>query len=147
VVLATDRDLDVFFKDLALLSDYDQTAGMARWINRATGEALARVSDLYAGQLGDPDLAAGYWMDGDYGVPDLRRIANPAQLREFVALWALHLACGREVQRADGLFAAQRDYFQRQAELAFGRLRLVFDNDRDGAADSRVARSFAWHRE
>jgi hypothetical protein len=147
VVLATDRDLDVYFKDLPLLSDYDADAGMARWINRATAEVLARVSDLYAARLSDPDIAPGYWMDNDYDVPDLRRIANPAQLREFVALWALHLACGREVQRTDGLYAAQRDYFQRQAELAFGRLRLVFDADRDGTPDSRVARSYAWHRE
>jgi len=146
VVLCTDRDLDVHFKDLSLLSDYSTDCGMARWINRATAEALQRVSDLYASLLADPDLAAGYWLDTDYEVPDLRRIANPRQLREFVALWGLHLACGREVQRADGLFAAQRGYFQRQAELAFERIRLVFDADRDGVPDRRAARNYAWHR-
>ena len=147
VLLATDRDLDVYFKDLPLLGDYDDEAGLARWINRATAEAIARVSDLYAAHLADPDLAAGYWMDSDYDVPDLRRIANPAQLREFVALWALHLACGREVHRADGLYAAQRDYFQRQAELTFQRIRLIFDEDRDGVPDGRAAHSLAWHRQ
>jgi len=101
VCLCVDEDLDLFFDGIEDLPGYDTAYGAAEFIRAAGEECVGRVMTLYRDQLGGHgDSEAWYITDASRVYPDLRRIANPRQLRHACAHLALSNALLRHHQRA-----------------------------------------------
>ena len=146
VSLATDGDVQRWWRDYTQLSGYDGTYGLAEYHAWAMGVVLDSVSRRFAEELGGYG-AVPWWQSGAKLYPDLRRVANPECMRDAQALCVLYQALGADVQRSGSVFADQRDYFQSQYAQAVGNLLLSIDADVDGSADYLASqRSRSWQR-
>jgi hypothetical protein len=128
VALCTDEDLDALFDGIEDLPGFDTTAGMAEFIRLASDDVVCQVARLFGDQLGGAGAAEAWFItDAPRGVPDLRRVANPGQLRLACACRALAIAIGRNHLRAgETAYSALRDSFNAQYEKAIDSLALTF---------------------
>ncbi|TFG89000.1 MAG: hypothetical protein E4H18_01075, partial [Hyphomicrobiales bacterium] len=99
VALCTDEDLDALWDGIENLAGYDATCGMAEFIRIAGEDVLGRVATMLPNALGGYGATEAWFInDASRGCPDLRRIANPAQLRQACAYRALEIGIGRDHQ-------------------------------------------------
>jgi len=142
VALCTDEDLDALWDGIEDLPGYDSTYGMAESVRVAGDDVLGKVSAIFRENFdGHGAIEAWFITDADRAYPDLRRIANPGQLRTACAYHALEIALGRSHQRGkETMYSSLRDYFQQQYERAMGSLSLAF---KVGSGDNAHAASFA----
>lgn len=135
VAMCVDEDLDALYDGCSGLEGYDSTAGLAEYIRIAGEDVLAAVAKIYRDQLGGHGAAEAWFItDATRSYPDLRRIANPDQLRRACAHRALQVALGREHQRAtDTMFSTLRDYHEQQYLQALASLSLAF---KSGSGDN-----------
>lgn len=127
VALCTDDDLDGLWDGIESLAGYSATFGMAEFIRLAGEDVLARVTRLLEDSLGAAAAEAWFITDADRTYPDLRRLANPGQLRLTCAYRVLQLALGRQHDRADDTaFSVLRDSFGREYENAIKTIRVAF---------------------
>ncbi len=139
VSLCVDEDLDALWDGVADLPGHDTTVGMAEFIRIAGEDVLAGVAKLFADALGGHVTAAAWYItDATRSVPDLRRIANPAQLRLACAYRALEIALGRSHHRAeDTVYSVLRDRFAAEHAHALASLTLgVTDGEGTTAANA-----------
>jgi len=125
--LCVDSDLDTLWDGIEALSGYDATAGCGEFIRLAGEDVLAKVSAIFRDRLGGQ--AAGAWFLADAGrdLPDLRRIANPAQLRLACAHRALEIALGRSHRTGgESMYSRLRDYHRAEFDRAMASLVLAF---------------------
>jgi len=149
VALATDEDLDALWDDIENLPGYDATVGCAEFIRVAGEDVLGKVAAIFKDRLGGHGSGEAWFItDADRVYPDLRKIANPGQLRLACATHALEIAIGRSHQRADPtMYSAQRDYFREQYESAMSALQLAFKGgDADDASDDGTVASLRLDR-
>ena len=142
VALATDEDLDALYDDIENLPGYDGTYGCAEFVRVAGEEIIGRLMAMYKEQVeGYGTTEAWYITDATRAYPDLRRLANPGQLRLACAHRALAIALGRSHQRADEtMYSELRDYHNDQFERAMASLVLAFKaGSGDNANDDRSA--------
>ncbi len=139
--LCTDEDLDGLWDGIEDLPGYDATAGLADYIRIAGEDVLSKVAGMFRRQLGGGGSAEAWFItDAARAWPDLRRVANPGQLRMGCAYHALEIALGRSHQRgAESMYSSLRDYFQRQYDRAMGSVSLAFKTG--GGADAQYAGS------
>jgi hypothetical protein len=139
--LCVDEDLDALWDGIEDLPGYDAAAGMAEFIRLAGEDVLARVTRLFADQLdGQGGQEAWFITDACRSVPDLRRVANPGQLRLACACRALEVAIGRNHQRAgETAYSALRDTFAAQYARAMESLTLTFKGGVTGCATEQAA--------
>ena len=111
VALATDEDLDALWDGVEDLPGFDATYGCAEFIRIAQEDVLAAVMQRYKDEMGGHGSGEGWFIqDADRAYPDLRRIANPGQLRLACAHRAIAIAVGRSHQRADAtMYSELRD--------------------------------------
>ena len=142
VALCTDEDLDALWDGLESLPGYDPVTGCAEYIRVAQEDVLGKVASIFADRLGGYGAAEAWFiLDAERSVPDLRRIANPAQLRTACAHHALEIALGRSHQAADPTMYSQlRDYHAAEYERALAALVLAV---KAGSGDNAVARQSA----
>ena len=149
VALCVDEDLDALFDGIEGLTGYDSTNGCAEFIRIAGEEVLSAVSRIFRDALGGYGSPEAWFItDASRSYPDLRRIANPAQLRIAAAHKALEVALGRSHQRANAtMYSELRDYHAMKYEAAMASLLLALkpgsgDNAEDSisAATVRLAR-------
>ena len=128
VALCTDEDLDGLWDGIEDLPGYDATAGMAEYIRLAGEDVLAKVAAIFRRQVGGSGAPEAWFItDAGRARPDLRRIANPGQLRMACAYHALEIALGRSHQRGgETMYSSLRDYFHQQYDRAMGSLSLAF---------------------
>ena len=146
VALCSDEDLDGLWDGIEALPGYDATVGCAEFIRMATEDVLGKVSAIYKDVLeghGSPE--AWYIVDASRQYPDLRRIANPGQLRVACAHHALEIAVGRSHQMATNtMYSSQRDYHAQEYERAMAALTLTFKSgsgdDAQESASAQVIR-------
>ena len=100
---------------------------MAEFIRIAGEDVLAAVAKLYRDEIGGHGAPEAWFItDASRSYPDLRKIANPAQLRRACAHRALQIALGREHQRASATsFSELRDWHEQQYLDALGSLSLA----------------------
>jgi len=136
VALCVDEDLNALFDGIEDLPGYDATAGMAEYIRIAGDDVLAKVARMFADELGGYGAAEAWFLsDADRRVPDLRRIANPGQLRLACAYRALEIATGRSHLLADAsAYSTLRDNFAVQYAQAMDSLTLAFTSGGDEVA-------------
>jgi len=136
VALCTDEDLDALWDGIEDLPGYDAAAGMAEFIRLAGEDVLARVAAVFREHLGGHGSAEAWFLvEADRAHPDLRRIANPAQLRAACACRALEIALGRCHQRGRStMYSDLRDYFRREYDRAMGSLSLTVRGGAGGAS-------------
>ena len=109
---------------------------MAEYIRLAGEDVLARVTAMFRRHVGGAGAPEAWFIaDAGRARPDLRRIANPGQLRMACAYHALEIALGRSHQRGgETMYSSLRDYFQQQYDRAMGSLSLAFKTG--GSADA-----------
>ncbi len=137
VALCVDEDLDALWDGIESLGGYDSTLGCAEFIRLAGEDLLAKVSAMFRDQLGGHGAAEAFFIaDASRSYPDLRRIANPAQLRIACAHRALAIAVGRSHKMGgDTMYSRLRDYHQAEYERAMASLVLAIrPGDGDAAA-------------
>jgi hypothetical protein len=141
VALCVDEDLDALWDGIESLAGYDATVGCAEFIRVAGGDVLAKVSAIYQDQLGGYGAAEAWFItDASRIFPDLRRIANPAQLRVACAHRALEIAVGRSHKMGgDTMYSRLRDYHRAEYERAMASLVLVIRPASGGATQSSAA--------
>ena len=142
VALCVDEDLDALYGGTAILEGYDSTQGLAEFIRIAGEDVLAAVAKMYRDQIGGHGAAEAWFItDATRSCPDLRKIANPAQLRRACAHRALQIALGREHQRASNtMFSELRDYHEQQYLDALGSVVLAIKSGSgDNASTERAA--------
>lgn len=138
VALCTDEDLDSLWDAIGDLPGYDETHGLAEFIRVAGDDVLGKVARIFEAQVGGYGTAeAWYITDASRAYPDLRKIANPGQLRIACAYHALEIALGRSHQRADDtMYSSLRDYFREQYDAALSALVLAIKaGSGDNASD------------
>ena len=120
VALCTDEDLDAIFDGIENLTGYDSTAGLAEFIRLAGDDIIARVTATFAAELGGHGAAEAWFItDAQRSLPDIRRIANPAQLRLACAFRALAFACGRShMSSGSTMYSNLRDKFDGECDAA-----------------------------
>lgn len=137
VALCVDEDMDSIWDFIEGLPGYDATNGAAEYIRVAGDDVIGRVMRMFQDELdgfGTPE--AWYITDATRLFPDLRRIANPAQLRLACAFRALELMIGRSHTRAgETTYSVLRDKFHDDFEQAMGSLSLAF---KTGSGDDAV---------
>jgi hypothetical protein len=136
VALCVDEDLDALWDGIESLGGYDATCGCAEFIRLATEDVLAKVSAMLQDQLGGYGAAEAWFItDASRIHPDLRRVANPAQLRVACAHRALELAVGRSHKMgADSMYSRLRDYHRSEYDRAVASLVLAIRPGDDGSA-------------
>jgi len=142
VTLCTDEDLDSQWDGIEDLPGYDATDGCAEFIRVAGDDVMGKVLAMFKDRLGGHgSKEAWYIADAQRTYPDLRRIANPAQLRLACTFRALSFMVGRSHERAnDTMYSDQRDYFNAEFERAMNALVLaVKGGNDDDAGDSTSA--------
>ncbi len=127
VALCVDEDLDTLWDGIEALPGYDDTAGCAEFIRLACQDVLARTAAMFRDTLGGHASAAAWFIaDAGRSLPDLRRIANPAQLRVAAAHRALEIALGRcHRSGAETMYSRLRDYHHGEWERAMASLVLA----------------------
>jgi hypothetical protein len=126
VALCTDEDLESLWDGIDSLTGYNATGGMAEFIRVAGEDVLARITRLFEDALGAAAPDAWFIRDAERTYPDLRRLANPGQLRLACACRVLQLALGRQHDRADNTaFSVLRDSFGKEFEAAMQSVRLA----------------------
>ena len=138
VALCTDEDMDGLWDDIENLPNYSSTYGCAEFIRMAGDDIIGKLLARYQNELGGYGAQEGWFIiDADRAYPDLRRIANPAQLRMACAHRALAFALGSSHQRAEPtMYSSERDYHN--AEFASAMQSLVLTTkagDGDDASD------------
>lgn len=139
VALCTDEDMDGLWDDIENLPNYSATHGCAEFIRMAGDDVIGKVTKRYQDELGGFGAREAWWIaDSDRAYPDLRRIANPAQLRSACAHRALAFALGSSHQRAEEtMYSAERDYHNAEYAAAIQALVLTTKSgDGDDASDS-----------
>jgi len=141
VALCVDEDLDSLWDGIESLPGYDATHGCAEFIRLAGEEVLAKVEAMFRNQLGGCGSAEAWFItDASRSLPDLRRIANPGQLRIACAHRALEIATGRSHMMADHtMYSRLRDYHRAQYEQAMACLVLAVRPGTGGASGSSSA--------
>ncbi len=136
VALCTDEDLDGLWDGIEDLPGYDASAGMAEYVRLAGEDVLCKVTAAFRQHVGGHGSGEAWFITDAARVhPDLRRIANPGQLRMACAYHALEIALGRSHQRGQNtMYSNLRDYFQQQYDRAMASLSLAF---KTGGADAR----------
>lgn len=138
VSLIHDDDLDDHYDDVANLPKYDATVGMAEFCALATEECLHRVSQKF------PDLFGGVGV-GEHRhnltasrlVPDMRRLANPVELRIAAIHKALAIAFRTSHDRADETaFSDLGDYHLNLYDQEMAGIHLTIDVDPDSDTDA-----------
>lgn len=127
VSLATDEDLDGLWDGIEDLPGYSASEGCAEFIRIACDDVIGKVTAIYRKFLGGHGADAAWFItDATRRYPDLRMIANPAQLRQATAFRALAIAIGRSHDMAqDTVYSEQRDYFDSNYEAAMQSLVLA----------------------
>ena len=141
VGFCVDEDLNALWDGIEALPGYDSTYGCAEFIRLAGEDLLAKVAAMFRDRLGGHGAAEAWFLhDAARSVPDLRRIANPAQLRAACAHRALAIAIGRSHRMgADTMYSRLRDYHQSEHERALASLVLaVRPSDADAEANCRA---------
>lgn len=135
VALCVDEDIDVLYDGISTLEGHNATLGLAEYIRVAGEDVLAAVSKIFREQIGGHGSPEAWFItDASRQYPDLRRIANPDQLRRACAHRALQHALGREHQRAgDTAFSSLRDYHEQQYMDALSSLGLAI---KSGSGDN-----------
>jgi len=128
VALCTDEDLDTLWDGIEDLPGYDSTAGMADSIRAAGDDVLSQVAAMFRRSVGGHGAVESWFIaDATRAWPDLRRLANPGQLRMACAYHALEIALGRSHQRGgETMYSNLRDYFARRYDRAMSSLSLAF---------------------
>lgn len=148
VALCVDEDLDALWDGIESLAGYDATAGAAEFIRLAGEDVLAAVAATFRDRLGGYAAAEAWFIEdharsrlgGPEGLPDLRRLANPAQLRLAAAHRALEIAIGRgHNMAAETMFSRLRDYHRAEYDRAMACLVLAFRAGDGGAVGSGPA--------
>jgi len=135
VALCVDADLDTLWDGIEALPGYDAVAGCAEFIRLATEDVLARVSSVFRDRLGGKADQAWFRVDGARELPDLRRIANPAQLRLACAHRSLEIALGRSHRTgAESMYSRLRDYHRGEFDRAMASLVLSVASGDGGPA-------------
>jgi len=139
VALCVDEDLDSLWDAIDDLNGYDSTYGMAEFIRFAGEDVLGAVAKMFKDELGGHGSAEAWFItDASRNYPDLRRIANPGQLRIGCAHRALAIALGREHQRAsETAYSELRDYHNAEYQRALTSLVLAV---KSGSGDNAAAR-------
>ena len=138
VALCTDEDLDALWDGIEDLPGYDAADGCAEYIRVAQEDVLAAVLARYRDELGGHG-AAEAWFIAEAGRvhPDLRRIANPGQLRLACAHRALAVAIGRSHQRGEAtMYSTLRDYHNERFAEALASLVVAFKAGAGGGASA-----------
>ena len=124
--MCVDADLDTLWDGISSLPGYDATAGCAEFIRLAGEDVLAKVSVMFRDRLGG-QAQAWFLADAARDLPDLRRIANPAQLRLACAHRSLEIALGRSHRTGgESMFSRLRDYHRGEFDRAMASLVLAF---------------------
>ena len=139
VTLCVDEDLDALYDGIEVLptSTYNATTGMAEFIRVAGDDVISAMLARFEDELGGYSAAeAWYITDATRAYPDLRRIANPAQLRRSCAHRALALSLGRSHNRADETtFSELRDYHNAEYMAALESIVLAI---KTGSGDDAI---------
>jgi hypothetical protein len=139
VALCVDEDMDALWDDIENLPGYDSTYGMAEYIRVAGEDVLGRVAKMFSDEMGGHGSPEAWFItDAQRSYPDLRRIANPDQLRLATSHRALAVCLGRSHQRADEtMYSELRDYHGEQFEQVMSSLALAFKSGSgDNASES-----------
>lgn len=141
VALCTDEDLYALWDGIESLSGFDATAGCADFIRLAGEDVLAAVAVMFRRQLGGHGAVEAFFIaDAPRILPDLRRIANPAQLRAACAHRALQIAVGRGHKLGDrSMYSNLRDYHQKEYERALAGLVLAVRGPAGGTSRAGLA--------
>lgn len=142
VALCVDEDMDALWDGIEALTGYDSTYGCAESIRVAGGDVMAYVSKKFRDELGGVPAASAWFIgDGKHSYPDLRRIANPAQLRQACAYRALVICIGRShMTGEESMYSKLRDEFDEQYGRALHSLVLALKGgSADDASDSKSA--------
>ncbi|HUT60579.1 MAG TPA: hypothetical protein VNA25_22265, partial [Phycisphaerae bacterium] len=129
VALCADEDLDALWDGIESLVGYDSTVGCAQFIRLASEDIRNQVATIFRDQLGGRGAAEAWFIrDGSRAVPDLRRIANPDQLRLACAHRALAIAIGRSHKMgSDTMYSRLRDYHESECKRAMASLVLTIE--------------------
>jgi len=129
VALCADEDLDALWDGIESLVGYDSTVGCAQFIRLASEDIRNQVATIFRDQLGGRGAAEAWFIrDGSRAVPDLRRIANPDQLRLACAHRALAIAIGRSHKMGgDTMYSRLRDYHESECKRAMASLVLTIE--------------------
>ena len=135
VALCVDEDLDALWDGVEALPGYDSTCGCAEFIRIAGEDVQGKVSAMFQDQLGGYGAAVAWFIpDASRTFPDLRRIANPAQLRSACAHRALEIALGRSHKMgSETMYSRLRDYHRAEYERALASLVLAIRPNGGGA--------------
>lgn len=138
VSLCSDADLADEHAALSDLPVYDSTTGLARYCAVATRKVLLTLTQMYAGQLGGYGAPEHRYRAGAArGLPDLRRLANPDQLKDAAVHAALSLAFGACHERADEtMFSRLRDYHDAKRIEAVEVWNIAFNTNPDADDDA-----------
>jgi len=138
--LCVDSDMDTLWDGIEALPGYDATAGCAEFIRLAGEDVLAKVSAMFRDRLGGQSAGAWFLADDSRDLPDLRRIANPAQLRLACAHRALEIALGRSHRTgAESMYSRLRDYHRAEFDRAMASLVLAFRPGSGGATQAAAS--------
>ncbi len=125
--LCVDSDMDTLWDGIEALPGYDATTGCGQFIRLAGEDVLAKVSAMFRDRLGGQTAGAWFLADDSRELPDLRRIANPAQLRMACAHRALEIAIGRSHRTgSESMYSRLRDYHRAEFDRAMASLVLAF---------------------
>lgn len=135
--LCVDADLDTLWDGIEALPGYDSVAGCGEFIRLACEDVLARVSSVFRDRLGGRADQAWFLADGARELPNLRRIANPAQLRAACAHRALEIALGRSHRTGgESMYSRLRDYHRGEFDRAMASLVLSVTSGAGGSAQA-----------
>ncbi len=138
--LCVDADLDTLWDGIEALPGYDQAAGCAEFIRLAGEDVLAKVAAMFRDRLGGQSAQAWFLADANRDLPDLRRIANPAQLRLACAHRALEIALGRSHRTGgESMYSRLRDYHRGEFDRAMASLVLAFRPGCGGQAQAAAS--------
>jgi len=140
VALCTDEDMGGLWQNISDLPTYDSTNGCAEFIRIAGEDILGKVAAMFRSELGGYGAAEAWFItDATRSYPDLRRLANPAQLRLACAHHALEIMMGSSHEMASStMYSVQRDYHKEEYERAMSALFLAF---KAGGGDDAVAKA------
>ena len=141
IALCVDEDLDTLWDGIESLDGFDATCGCAEFIRLGGQDVLAKVSAMFQDRLGGYGAAEAWFIaSASRSLPDLRRIANPAQLRLACAHRALEIAIGRSHKTGqNSMYSRLRDYHRAEYERTMSSLVLVVRPGEGGASGSGAA--------
>ena len=149
VALCTDEDLGALWDGIEALTGYDATNGCAEFIRVAGEEILGLLTQRFREQLGGHGAKEAWFItDAERLLPDLRRIANPDQVRLACAHRALAIAIGRSHQLADPtMFSELQNRHNAECESAMASLVLAIKaGSGDDASESKSPTSVSQSR-